>query len=218
MPRTILRHGDLANRHNLHRRPLRCFRDWHRRVDGIDAGFRFHLCSQRLATVSRALGYATAPGLITHSEVQEQDDGDGDGATYRAKLAYTYRVADREYTSAGMDTINRGRAIGGRIESSPITPSGSPLLVYYDPHDPADASLARRPGRQQLFASACSCFPSTFVMLGLWGVATGTIYRRVARPVAGGAKTWDDGGRVHVACRQSTRFALGPPRRSAWIS
>ncbi len=196
MPRTILRHGDLANRHNFTVAHCVVFAIgivvWTGLTLGFDSIFARNAWQQY-----HALGYATAPGLITHSEVQEQDDGDGDGATYRAKLAYTYRVADREYHGARYGYDQSWSSDGGADRIVADHPVGKPVLVYYDPHDPADAVLhAGLDGSDLLLG--LFVLPFNIVMLGLWGVATGTIYRRVARPVAGGAKTWDDGGRVHV--------------------
>jgi hypothetical protein len=143
----------------------------------------------------RSQGFATTTGVITHSEVEKQEDGDG--ATYRPNIAYTYRVAGGECHGNAYDYNRIWSNDGSAQRIVADHPVGKHVVVYYNPADTSDAVLHIGLDGNDLLRIVFAT-PFNVVMLGFWVAAAGAIYRRLARPPAGGAKTWNDGGRVHV--------------------
>lgn len=89
----------------------------------------------------RSLRYERTKGVVTISEVGERLES----GRYAWRLEYTYTAAGQEYTGTRFDP---GRPRGFRSESwgqstTKTYPPGRKLTVYYDPADPAEATLRR---------------------------------------------------------------------------
>src|SRR4051812_47775289 len=96
----------------------------------------------------RTIGYATVEGQVTKCEVQEEP-GD-EGTSYEVAADYTYRVGGQQYTSDRVRHLSMwGRGSATRFEQD--HPPGSPVTIYYDPADPADAVLVPGVGGPELF-------------------------------------------------------------------
>jgi hypothetical protein len=88
----------------------------------------------------RALGYPTATGVVTQSEVEEVREPHHP-FTFRPKIRYGYTVAGKEYTrdryrySRWSSSAHWARRV---VASHPV---GSRVAVHYAPGDPSDATL-----------------------------------------------------------------------------
>jgi len=143
----------------------------------------------------QALGYSTAAGSVTHSEV-ETVDGD-DGPTYRPNIKYKYSVVGKEHLG---DRYRYGQwSSGGRSAHRIVAshPVGSHVEVYYAPADPSDAVLTVGVEGMDLFL-AMFMLPFNLVMLGFWIALGGEVRQRFFSPSAGGARVSDDGRCVRV--------------------
>lgn len=143
----------------------------------------------------RALGYATAAGAVTHSDV-ETVDGE-DGPTYRPNVKYRYSVAGKEYQG---DRYRYGQwSTGGRSAHRTVAshPVGAQVEVHYAHDDPTDSVLAVGLQGMDLFF-AMFMLPFNLVMLGFWVAIGGGLRQRLFAPPAGGARIWDDGRYVRV--------------------
>jgi len=155
-----------------------------------------------------ALAYPTVMGRITHSEVEEDPGRGEDGPTYRPNLKYTYHVADREYQG---NKYRYGQWSSGDQTAQRIVaehPVGTEVVVYHNPNNPSDAILRVGLEGCDLFA-AMFMLPFNLVMFGIWIAAGESVYQRVARPPAGGAKIWDDGFRVRLRLSQIRPLYFG---------
>jgi hypothetical protein len=143
----------------------------------------------------QALTYSTAIGTITSSEVEANDDGEG--TTYRPDIKYTYEVGNQRYEGDRYryGQINTGDYFAHQIVAS--FPVGSQVEVYHAPNDPADAVLqAGLEGGD--FFDLMFILPFNLIMLMFWLMTLDSVRHRLFRPVAGGARVSDDGGRVRV--------------------
>ena len=153
-----------------------------------------------------ALGYSTAIGTITSSEVEANDDGDG--TTYRPVIKYFYVAGDQRYEG---DRYRYGQmGTGDRsahriVESYPV---GRQVEVHYAPHYPADAVLRVGLEGLDLFVMMFM-LPFNLIMLGLWLAILGGVRYRLSRPVAGGAKVIDDGRHLRVRLSPQKPFLIG---------
>jgi hypothetical protein len=168
-------------------------------------GFDAHLVRNAFRQI-RALGYATAAGSVTHSEV-ETIDGD-EGFTDRAKIQYKYSAAGKEYV--GYRYRYGQWSSGGQVAHRIVAahPVGAQVEVYYAPSDPTDSVLTAGLEGMDLFF-AMFMLPFNLVMLGFWIAIVGIARQRLFAPPAGGARTWDDGRYVRV------RLSLWNPLFSA---
>lgn len=143
----------------------------------------------------RALTYSTATGTITFSDVESNDSSEG--TTYRPNIKYTYVVNDQRYEG---DRYRYGQVGTGDRSAHRIVasfPVGSQVDVYYAPNNPGDAVL--RAGLEGIdFVLLMFMLPFNLVMLMLWLMALGSVRHRRFRPVAGGARVFDDRGIVRL--------------------
>jgi hypothetical protein len=146
-----------------------------------------------------AVSYPTAPGVITRSEVIVEH---GRNTTYRADLAYAYRVDGIKHraTQYRYGTMNSNDSNAHRIVSD--HPVGKEVEVFYNPADPADAVLKTGIEGADLYL-AMFLTPFNIIMLGGWCVVW--LYLRPAArqaPFGGFAVRNDVDGRVHVRLSQ----------------
>jgi Protein of unknown function (DUF3592) len=152
----------------------------------------------------RALSYATAPGVITLSEIETHPGRHN--STYSAKLRYSYQVAGAKLVGEkyryGVWSSNDGTA----QRTVAALPVGKPVTVHYSPSDPSDAVLVTGLEGMDLFI-AMFMAPFNLIMLGIWYAALVAVWRRGKQPLAGGAKVWDDGFRIQVRLAQFSAAA-----------
>jgi hypothetical protein len=109
------------------------------------------VCAWGRWMVARSASWLSTTGRIVSGAVESRRTGGGgpgeSGArVFVAKVSYTYTVAGRAYSAgrilAGgeLNTSSRARA-ERRLE---LYSPGSPVEVFYDPHNPASACLERR--------------------------------------------------------------------------
>src|SRR5262245_13310882 len=113
----------------------------------------------------RALGYPTADGVVTASEVEIEHDSDG--STYTPQVAYLYSVARQELT--GHRLQYQWSSFGPREARRIVAqyPPGTAVKVYYNPRDPSDSLLL--PGLDSGHALiVLFMLPFNIVMLGCW--------------------------------------------------
>lgn len=96
--------------------------------------------------------WPSAAGQITQAYVRQSTstDTDGDMSTYYyPHLEYTYTVMGQTYTGKrvafGAET-GYGNDAQASAKLSRFPAAGSPVTVYYDPQNPAEAVLERRAG------------------------------------------------------------------------
>lgn len=105
-------------------------------------------------------GWPSATGQITQAYVWQSTntDTDGDSSTfYYPHLEYTYTVMGQTYTGKrvafGAET-GYGNDAQASAKLSRFPAAGSPVTVYYDPQNPAEAVLERRAGGTTLMLVA----------------------------------------------------------------
>jgi hypothetical protein len=143
----------------------------------------------------RATGYATADGEITHSELEEEDCGDS--RSFHPVLRYRYLVDGREYSGDRYDYNSTWWSDAHAHRIVAANPLGQRVDVRYDRQNPSDAVLHAGIAGDELF-KIVFLIPFNIVTLALASATVGAIYRGIARPPAGGAKTWTEGRRIHV--------------------
>ena len=98
-------------------------------------------------------------GQVVASHVQASPGSEG-GTVYEPAVTYAYDVGGRAYTSNRI-------AFGGFGSSSSVKsaqnhvnryPAGSVVQVYYNPANPADATLERRAGQARFLFAFGGCF------------------------------------------------------------
>lgn len=103
----------------------------------------------QLVRVVKSHGWATAPGTVTQSAVEEYEESDSDGhwTAYRHVFTYTYAVAGRVYHGKVLRlaraTPEYRRGCEALVKRYPV---GSTHTVYYRPDKPHDACLDRGVG------------------------------------------------------------------------
>jgi hypothetical protein len=103
--------------------------------------------ARRLSAKAQAsLLWPSAEGVISHSAMllqMQQTSGSTNAATYKADVAYRYKVRGRDYSS-GRITLLDFSSTAGRAQSIVNRyADGAPVTVYYNPADPSDAVLER---------------------------------------------------------------------------
>ena len=131
-----------------------------------------------------AESYPETSGRVTRSEVTGRPH-DG-GTTYHAEIEYAYEVNGIRYHG------NRHRYFSGSTgsrrpqeEAVRRYPVGKEVRVFYNPENTGDAVLETGVGGMDLFVLLVLT-PFNLGMLLLWSLGGGALYRRLARPPAGG--------------------------------
>ena len=98
------------------------------------------------AKAQQSLSWPSAEGVISHSAMllqMQQTSSSTNAATYKADVAYRYKVRGRDYSS-GRITLLDFSSTAGRAQSIVNRyADGAPVTVYYNPVDPSDAVLER---------------------------------------------------------------------------
>jgi hypothetical protein len=98
------------------------------------------------AKAQQSLSWPSTEGVISHSAVllqMQQTSNSTDTVTYKADVAYRYKIQGRNYSSDRLtladfsSTARRAQGIVDRYAD------GAPVTVYYNPADPSDAVLER---------------------------------------------------------------------------
>lgn len=101
------------------------------------------------AKAQQSLSWPSTEGVISHSAVlreMQETSGSTRAATYKADVAYRYKVQGRDYSSERItladysSTTGRAQGIVNRY------PDSAAVTVYYNPDDPSDAVLERDAG------------------------------------------------------------------------
>ena len=91
-----------------------------------------------------SLSWPSIEGEISHSAVLYQTETSsvqGAHATYKADIAYRYKVRGRNYSSARISLLDLASSPGRAEQIVNRYPDQSKVDVYYNPADPADAVL-----------------------------------------------------------------------------
>ncbi len=98
------------------------------------------------AKAQQSLSWPSTEGVIAHSAVllqMQQTSNSNNTPTYKADVAYRYKVRGSDYSSDRI-TLADFSSSGGRAQSIVNRyPDGAPVSVYYNPADPSDAVLER---------------------------------------------------------------------------
>lgn len=89
--------------------------------------------------IEKVLAWPRTDAEILSSELMRRVSGDG--AAWRPRLVYRYRVAAHTYTAERVGLLNFA---GNRSWAEPVVrrfPPGSTATIHYDPTDPAAAVL-----------------------------------------------------------------------------
>ncbi len=151
-----------------------------------------------------AQGYTTTTGTITHSNIQRGRGSLRHLAMSSADIAYTYRVAGKDYSS------NRYRygwlystSWGGTTEAIVADlPVGKNVTVYYAPHDPSNAILQPGIGGSDLLMATGELL-WIFCAVGLSLLIARSALGPRPRPMVGGHKIWDDGFKTRIRLADS---------------
>ena len=131
----------------------------------------------------------------------------GRHSNYSPNVQYKYAVAGKTYSG------NRYRfgdlyAVEGKSHQIVAEhPVGKPVLVYYNPDDPADALLQPGVDGGDLFL-AMFLLPLNLVLFVIGSLLAGKVWRSSTKAPAGGAKMWDDGFQVRVRVSQMRPFVV----------
>jgi hypothetical protein len=125
----------------------------------------------------RSLSFDSVEGKVVKCAVVVNDDGEG--TVFDVDIEYVYRVRDREYRARRVryDKLWEGDWVSRFVEEHPPR---SPITVYYNPTDPAEAVLQRELDGGLLWF-ALFLVPFNRVMVG---IVVSAIY------------LWRSGGRV----------------------
>lgn len=164
-----------------------------------------------LANQVAASNFHETTGVVTASEVSRSTDSDGD-TTYGADITYTYRVEEEVYTSdryayGQMSTSSRSHA-ESIVAAHPV---GTPVTVFYNPADHAEATLRQGVENSSLFL-LIFLTPFNLVMLGGWTAVARLLFSRGRERACAGFLRSDDGVRAVV------RFTVLPDIAAAGIA
>lgn len=159
----------------------------------------------------RASRYPATSGRVTRSQVMGRRDDDG-GMLYRADVEYDYEVDGIRHHG---DRYRYGSGVSsGRSRYDDVVrryPVGKAVHVYYNPQTHGDAVLETGVGGLDLFFLVVLT-PFNLAMLWLWSLSIGGLYRRFARPPAGGVPILQRGMTTIV------RLPRIPPLAAAAVS
>ena len=103
---------------------------------------------QNFLLVKQSKHWLTTPGKVVFSGVETQTTTDESGTTttYLAKVIYEYQVADQLFQQNRI-AFNSDSSTSNYKSQAAISaryPPEKPILVYYDPKNPAEAVLERK--------------------------------------------------------------------------
>ena len=94
----------------------------------------------------QSLSWPSTEGVISHSAMllqMQQTSNSTNAATYKADVAYRYKVQGRDYSSGRITLVDFSSSAGRAQGIVNRYPDGAPVTVYYNPVDPSDAVLER---------------------------------------------------------------------------
>lgn len=149
---------------------------------------------QGLARQTLATFYPHAPGTITHSQVVERGNSDGDGTLYGFEVRYAYEVDGRRYEGtryryASWSSSDRAMAADA-VRRFPV---GARVPVFHHPEAPADAVLVTGVQGHDLYM-LLFMNPFNLVMLTGWYGVWSVLRKKEEDPVG----AFPRAGRVHV--------------------
>ena len=124
-----------------------------------------------LVQVFASRKWEAAESVVLASDLQRSRDTDG-GLTYRPEISYQYTAQGRE-SVASRWCFGHGVSLswsGPAMRAIRRYPAGQPVLVYFDPHDPAEAVLERGIN-PYLFGSVV--VGMLFLLLGIAAIVAG---------------------------------------------
>lgn len=144
--------------------------------------------------------YSAADGTITHSSVRVSYRSKG-RTRYSPDFTYTYQVGSQIYKGSRyrFGQANASQSYVTQIVAS--NPVGTPVIVYYDPQNPAIALLVPGFNGRDLEA-VLLLTPFNAIMLLCWMGAGSALRERMFRPAAGGMKLIVDGTNLRVRLPQ----------------
>jgi hypothetical protein len=98
------------------------------------------------AKAQQSLLWPSAEGVISHSAMllqMQQTSNSTNPATYKADVAYRYKVRGHDYSSARITLVDFSSTAGRAQGIVNRYVDGAPVTVYYNPVDPSDAVLER---------------------------------------------------------------------------
>jgi Protein of unknown function (DUF3592) len=93
------------------------------------------------AKAQKSLSWPSTEGVISHSAVLRQ--ANSNDVTYKADVAYRYKVRGHDYSSERITLVDFSSGAGRAQGIVSRYPDAAPVTVYYNPVDPADAVLER---------------------------------------------------------------------------
>jgi hypothetical protein len=90
----------------------------------------------------QSLSWPSTEGVIAHSAVLWQTR-QGSGSTYKADVAYRYKVRGCDYSSERITLADFSSSAGRARGIVSRYPDAAAVTVYYNPVDPSDAVLER---------------------------------------------------------------------------
>ncbi len=104
------------------------------------------LNARRRASIAKSWPQAMGQILSSGVEARRSRSGSGTSTTYYLRVVYTYQVSGQQFTN---DRVTVGTPVGlGNYRAvekrAAAYPSGSSVMVYYNPDNPADAVLEAR--------------------------------------------------------------------------
>jgi len=96
------------------------------------------------AKAQQSLSWPSTEGIISHSAVLQQmpqTANSNDAVTYKADVAYRYKVRGRDFSSERITLADFSSTTGRAQDIVNRYPDGAPITVYYNPVDPSDALL-----------------------------------------------------------------------------
>lgn len=96
------------------------------------------------AKAKESLSWPSTDGEISHSAVLYQTDTNpstGNSPTYKADVAYRYKVNGRDYSSSRISLADLASTTRSAQNTVDRYPDNSSVQVYYNPANPAEAVL-----------------------------------------------------------------------------
>lgn len=113
--------------------------------------------SHRLATWPAVRATIHSRGIVKHAS--------SDGTTWASEARYTYVVRGKEYECKQVTALKESASDSWAQGCIDLLPQGTDVTAYYNPNNPAEAFLLRRPAFvPYLFV----LFPMIFIAIGLW--------------------------------------------------
>jgi hypothetical protein len=112
----------------------------------------------------KSANWPKVPGTVVASHIQENRDGDG--STFEAKLSYEYRVGGRTYRGVRLEWtggVSDG-LLARHLRIVAAYPPGRAVTVCYDPTDPSRSALEPTRMREALILSAIGAGLTAFAL------------------------------------------------------